>query len=204
MDDHVKSRREEYADSTRGALIDCGRRLFVEQGYAQTSAAEIVQAARLTRGALYHHFEGKQGLFEAIFEDVERGLADRFAEVASKAAEDGAEPWEQVFRAVDLFLDECTQEAYLRIVLQEGPIALGWTRWRELDGLYMSGLLRTAIEALVESGLATPMSVEMATRAVYGLLTELAWGIAEADNQPTARRDAGLVARQMISSLQTS
>ncbi|MEV6131122.1 TetR/AcrR family transcriptional regulator [Streptomyces violaceusniger] len=204
MDDHVKSRREEYADSTRRALIDCGRRLFVEQGYAQTSAEEIVRAARLTRGALYHHFEGKQGLFEAIFEDVEQGLADQFSEAASGAMEDGAEPWEQVIRALDLFLDECTHEVYLRIVLQEGPIALGWTRWRELDGLYMSGLLRTAIARLVDSGLAAPLSVEMTARAVYGLLTELAWGIAEADDQAAARRDAGLVARQMISSLRTS
>jgi len=204
MDDQVKSRREEYAESTRRALIDSGRRLFVEQGYAQTSAEEIVRAARLTRGALYHHFGGKQGLFEAIFEDVEQGLVDQFAEAAFGAAEAGAEPWEQVFRALDLFLDECTREAYLRIVLQEGPIALGWTRWRELDGRYMSGVLRTAIETVDDTGLAAPLAVEMTARAVYGLLTELAWGIAEADDQAAARRDAGLVARQMISSFRTS
>ena len=65
------SRRQQYSLSTKRALIEVAEELFTEHGYANTSLDAIVGGARVTKGALYHHFSGKQALFEAVFEQVE-------------------------------------------------------------------------------------------------------------------------------------
>ena len=72
---HATSRRQEYSASTRRALVDVATELFTAQGYAGTSLDEIVGGARVTKGALYHHFSGKQALFESVFEKVEERSA---------------------------------------------------------------------------------------------------------------------------------
>ncbi|MFI9401423.1 TetR/AcrR family transcriptional regulator [Nocardia sp. NPDC052316] len=192
----VKGRRAEYAEATRAALLEAGRRLFIERRYSELSADEIARSARLTRGAVYHHFGGKQGLFEAVFEQVEQELTEQLASVRGEPGS----PWETAVRALDVFLDECTDVAYQRIVLQEGPVALGWDRWRELDERYMVGLVRDLVDELIRAGEFRPRSPELTVRAIYGLLTELAWSLADTvDDQ--VRRDAGQIALDMISSL---
>ena len=65
---HRKSRKEEYAEATRAALVEVARAEFAERGYADVSIEQIVQGARVTRGALYHHFEDKRALFRAVLE----------------------------------------------------------------------------------------------------------------------------------------
>lgn len=173
--------------------METGRRLFIEQRYSELSADEIARAARLTRGAVYHHFGGKQGLFEAVFEQVEQELTER---LTSAVGEPG-NSWDTAVHALNVFLDECTDAAYQRIVLQEGPFALGWDRWRELDERYMVGLIRDFVDQLVRAGVFKPRSTELTARAIYGLLTELAWSIAD----ERTRREAGQIALDMIGSL---
>src|SRR5277367_1432015 len=117
-----KSRREMYAESTRGELLETGKRLFLERGYTSVSAEELVRTAGLSRGALYHHFGGKQGLFETVFTQLEREAAERIA--AAFATQ--TDPWLQALAAINAFLDVCTQPDYSEIVLRQGPLALGW------------------------------------------------------------------------------
>lgn len=192
----VKGRRAEYAEATRSALLETARRLFIEQRYSELSADEITRAARLTRGAVYHHFGGKQGLFEAVFEQVEQELTER---LTSAIGEPG-DSWDTTVRALNVFLDECTDVAYQRIVLQEGPFALGWDRWRELDERYTLGLIGRAVDRLVREGVFRPRSTELTVRAIYGLLTELAWSLADTTDERT-RREAGQIALDMIGAL---
>ncbi|WP_040791564.1 TetR/AcrR family transcriptional regulator [Nocardia paucivorans] len=192
----VKGRRAEYAEATRSALLETARRLFIEQRYSELSADEIARAARLTRGAVYHHFGGKQGLFEAVFEQVEQELTER---LTSAIGEPG-DSWDTTVRALNVFLDECTDVAYQRIVLQEGPFALGWDRWRELDERYTLGLIGRAVDRLVREGVFRPRSTELTVRAIYGLLTELAWSLADTTDERT-RREAGQIALDMIGAL---
>lgn len=66
----------ERTEQTRQALIAAGRRLFVEKGYAETATPEIVAAAGVTRGALYHHFEDKKALFRAVIECEAKAVAE--------------------------------------------------------------------------------------------------------------------------------
>ncbi|MFF2082805.1 TetR/AcrR family transcriptional regulator [Nocardia sp. NPDC058176] len=192
----VKGRRAEYAEATRSALLDAGRRLFIERRYAELSAEEIAKDARLTRGAVYHHFGGKQGLFEAVFEQVEQELTDRLTSALGQA---GAS-WDTVVLGVNVFLDECTDVAYQRIVLQEGPFALGWDRWRELDERYMVGLIRDLVDELSRADALVHRSPELTVRAIYGLLTELAWSLADTTDEQT-RGEAGQLALTMIGAL---
>jgi AcrR family transcriptional regulator len=75
----VKSKKVEQGEATRHALLDAARTLFGEQGYAATSLDEVVSAANVTKGALYHHFAGKQQLFAAVYEQVKREVSERAA-----------------------------------------------------------------------------------------------------------------------------
>src|SRR4249919_3588541 len=118
------SRRAEYSASTRRALVDVAEELFTESGYAATSLDAIVAGAQVTKGALYHHFSGKQALFEAVYARVE---ADASATI-QRSLEDHADPWERAMAGLRAFLDAVRRPAYRRIVLQEGPAVLGYER----------------------------------------------------------------------------
>src|SRR5215207_1413416 len=115
--DRLRTRRAEQAEGTRAALIGAGRELFAERGYAGVATEEIVAAARVTRGALYYHFEDKRDLFRAVFAEVDRELVEGVAQVAL-AVED---PWERLIAGFDAFLDACIDPALQRIVFLDAP-----------------------------------------------------------------------------------
>ena len=117
------------AASTRRSLVAVAERLFAEKGYAEASLDEIVAGAEVTKGALYHHYSGKQALFEAVFEKVEAAGAQQI-----RAALAGhSDPWEKAIAGLRAFLDVVRQPAYSRIVVQDGPSVLGYERFREQE-----------------------------------------------------------------------
>src|SRR5881398_3481078 len=113
----AKTLKEEHAEATRAALIASARALFAERGYAAVSIEEIVRRARVTRGALYHHFEDKADLFRAVFERVQRLL---------DAASSQPDPARHLEVGCHAFLDACAEPDVQRIVLLDGPAVLGW------------------------------------------------------------------------------
>jgi AcrR family transcriptional regulator len=123
------SRRQQYSASTKRALVDVAEELFTDNGYAATSLDAIVAGARVTKGALYHHFSGKQALFEAVFERVESD-ASRAIQKAIKGHRD---PWEKAQAGLRAFLEVVQEARYRRIVIQEGPSVLGYERYREQE-----------------------------------------------------------------------
>src|SRR5437763_827700 len=70
----ARTTKAEQSEATRSALVAAARPLFAERGYAGVGTEEIVRAAGVTRGALYHHFGGKDDLFAAVYEQVEAEL----------------------------------------------------------------------------------------------------------------------------------
>ena len=134
----ARPRRVEYSESTRQALVDSAVALFTEHGYAGTSLDEIARRARVTKGALYHHFGGKQALFEAAFDAVETNVVARLADVVSGPGS----PWETTRAGLQAFLEVCLEPSYQRIVVQEGPAVMGWERWREAEEGYTFGVVR--------------------------------------------------------------
>ncbi len=122
-------RRAEYSASTKRALVDVAEELFAEDGYAGTSLDAIVAGARVTKGALYHHFTGKQALFEAVFERVE-GAASKAIHDQIKNERD---PWEKARAGLRVFLEVVRDPTYRRVVIQDGPAVLGYERFREQE-----------------------------------------------------------------------
>lgn len=123
------SRRASYSASTKRALIDVAEGLFADNGYAGTSLDAIVSGARVTKGALYHHFSGKQALFEAVFERVEAESSKRI----QKALRSEKDPWRKATLGLRSFLDVVRGSTYRRIVIQDGPAVLGYERYREQE-----------------------------------------------------------------------
>src|SRR3954467_10445180 len=115
-------RNSDQAEKTKALLIRTARKLFAKRGYARVGTEELVRAAGVTRGALYHHFDGKADLFRAVFEDVERELTEKLgAEALAKP-----DPWEGLLAALEMFLDVCTEPEVQRIALLDAPSVLGW------------------------------------------------------------------------------
>jgi len=135
------SRRQQYSASTKRALVEVASRLFAEQGYAATSLDQIVAGARVTKGALYHHFSGKQAVFEAVFEKIESDASRRIR----KALKGSRDPWEKALIGLRAFLEIVEDPAYQRIVIQEGPAILGYERFREQEERSSYGLVQDMV-----------------------------------------------------------
>jgi AcrR family transcriptional regulator len=141
-------RRAEYSASTKRALVDVAQELFAQQGYAGTSLDAIVAGARVTKGALYHHFTGKQALFEAVFERVEHE--------ASKAIHDEIknepDPWQKARAGLRAFLEVVRDPTYRRVVVQDGPAVLGYERFREQEERSTFGNVLAIVASVLTAG----------------------------------------------------
>ena len=190
----------ERSEATRSALIGTARRLFAQRGYAGVGTEEIVRAAGVTRGALYHHFDGKGGLFRAVFEQVESELAARFAaEALSKP-----DAWEAMVAGLELFLDVCREPEVRQIALIDAPPVLGWAAWREVESRYSLGLIRAGLENLIQAGLTRPQPVDPLAHAILGMLTEAGLYVANADDADAAKAEMEEVLRRMLDGLRTA
>jgi AcrR family transcriptional regulator len=184
---NVKNRKAERSEQTRGALVEAARGLFSERGYAGVSTEEIVQAAGVTRGALYHHFKDKQDLFVAVVEGVEQEILERVA--AAAVAE--TDPWEQQRVAVGAFLDVCLDPAVQRIVLTDAPSVLGLTAWREIEARYGLALVRAGLQLVMDAGLIEQQPIEPLAHMLLGAMAEGGLLIARAADPALARREVG-------------
>ena len=193
---HV-GRRETEARATREALIEAALELFTERGYAAVGTEEIVARAKVTRGALYHHFEDKRDLFRAVFQRVEGGLMERIG-ARMKAASD---PWELMLNGMRSFLDACEEPAVKQIALTDAPSVLGWQEWREIDNRHGLGLTRTALEGAVAAGVLRPIAVEPMAHLFVAALSEAAFVIAYADRPRKARAEVEQALLQLVEGL---
>src|SRR5215831_13406254 len=75
----IRRTQAERTAQTRAALIAAARRLFGAEGFADVGAERIAREAGMTRGALYHQFADKAGLFAAVLDQVEAEIAQRVA-----------------------------------------------------------------------------------------------------------------------------
>ena len=186
------------SQATRTALIATARGLFAERGYAAVGTEEIVRAAGVTRGALYHHFAGKRELFEAVYEDVERQLVERIAASVMTSAGD---PLEALQAGAQAFLDACEDPAVQRIALVDAPSVLGWERWREIGLRYGFGLVQATVQAAMDAGLIEEQPVEALSHLLLGAIDEGAMLIARADDGGTTRRQVGASVARFLETL---
>ena len=190
-------RKAEQSEATRAELIAAARRLFGERGYAAVGTEEIVRAAGVTRGALYHHFHGKRELLEAVYEQVEGEVTQRIAEGALS----GSDPLEAMRAGSAMFLELCLDPEVQRIVLLDAPAVLGWDRWREIAGSYGLGLIEASLGAAMEAGQIELQPVKPLAHLLMGALDEAAMVVARAEDPERARAEVGQTLNRILDGL---
>jgi AcrR family transcriptional regulator len=185
-------------EATTAALVDAARELFADRGYANVGTEEIVQAAGVTRGALYHHFRGgKEELFRAVVIQVSAETARRVRD----AARAGDDPWNALVRGIDAFLDACALPDVQRILLVDGPAVLGWEVWRAIDADYGLGLLERALQSAIDADRLPPQPARPAAHVLLGALDEAAMVVARADDPQAARAEMGQTVHRLLEGL---
>ena len=175
----------ERTEATTTALVDAARELFARDGYAATSLDAVAAKARVTKGAVYHHFQGKQQLFEAVFaREVDRLCTVMPAVYASKR-----DPWDAFEACCRAFLEECLEPGLQRIMLLDALAAMGWEGVRRMEAPMME-LMEVAIARAVEAGRVAPRPAGPLAVFLYGALCETSMNVARADNQKAAHRRA--------------
>jgi len=159
---------------------------------------EIVRAAGVTRGALYHQFRDKADLFAAVAEEVEAEIAERIAAGAAGAADD---PVGALRAGAQLFLDACAEPEVERIILLDAPAVLGWEAWRNLAGRYGLGLVQVALQSAMDAGAIIPQPVVPLAHVLIGALGECALYVARAGDPPAAREECAAIIDRILRSI---
>jgi AcrR family transcriptional regulator len=163
--------------------VRAGRALFTERGYAAVGTEEIVARAKVTRGALYHHFDGKRELFRAVHEQMEEEVVG-----AIGARMEGIEdPIELLSTGVRAYLDACTDPALTRVTLLDAPAVLGWEQWREIDMRYGLGLVTAGLTAAMDAGAIRTAPIRPLAHLLLAAMGEAGMLIANADDPQAAR-----------------
>jgi len=179
------NKKVERGRATREQLIEIATPLFAGRGYEDTSIEAVLQESGVSRGALYHHFAGKEGLFQAVHEavaariDQEIALATRGADGPVAALRAGCLTW------VRLAGDPVVQ----RILLVDAPAVFGWTRWREREEQHSLGMIKIALQAVSDVGRLPADLVTPFAHMLLAALNEIAIVIARADDTDDATRE---------------
>jgi AcrR family transcriptional regulator len=187
----------ERSEQTRGALVAAARRLFALRGYVDVGTEEIVREAGVTRGALYHHFDGKRELLRAVYEQLEAELAQELAE----GVDPDAGVRETLRAGAERFLDHCLEPEIQQIALLDAPAVLGWDEWREVGARYGLGLIEALLEAGMDSGELRRQPIKPLAHALLGALDEVAMFVARAEDPETARVEAGQTLTNIVEML---
>lgn len=171
-------RTKEASYETISQLKGIARNHFTEYGYEATVLDEIVKEAKLTRGAVYHHFGSKKGLFLAVLESIQRDVAEK---VESEAAQ-SEDVWDQLILGCRAFVTEAVEEKNKRIMLIDGPAVLGWETWRNMDEQGSMRLLQEQLQLMQNQGYFESVSIDALTHILSGALNESALWIAQMPN----------------------
>jgi AcrR family transcriptional regulator len=193
----VKPLRARQAEATRSLLIDVARTNFTEHGYASTSIDDIIQQAGVARGALYHHFAGKEALFRAVYETVEGEVVARVMQAASLQTS----PWDAVRAGLSTFLDACLEPSFRRIVVLDSVSVLqAQVMEVGIDPVELP-MLRTVLTPLLGTTTFAGMAIDALTHVALGGLYGASLYIARASDPKAARAEADLVLDTLIAGL---
>src|SRR5262249_53106917 len=154
----MKSRREANLEATRAALLAVARKRFAREGFSRTDLAQIAGDARVTTGAIYHHFSSKKGLFQAVSEQLEYEIVAAAASVVER------NPWRRLRVGFEKLIDFCAAADVQRITFIEAPQVIGPEEWRKIELRYAFGAVRGVLEALRDAGTIKPYPTDLVAR----------------------------------------
>lgn len=197
-----RSRREEFSEATRAALLEAATQRFATLGFAGTSLEDVAADIRATRGAVYHHFPSKKALFEAVFAKLETEAVQQ----SRAAGERGTDPWQRALLALDAFLETCSDPVHGRVVWQQGPIALGWAQWEELERTFALGLIREHLATLMADGHIERLPLDTMSHLTFAMLGAAGQALSRASeaDKPTVRDEYRMVIVRMLAGLVVS
>ena len=185
---------KEQSEATAARVLQIARRLFTERGYAGVGLEEIAAQAGVTRGAVYHHFASKLGLFQAVLAEVQSSVADAIERAAGAVADD----WEKLEAGCRTFLAASTSDEARRVMLVDAPAVLGWNAWRERDAATSGRMLAHVLRRLRATGRLGDVSVDAAAALLSGAMNEAALWIAAAPDPQLAIEQAWTVLRRSL------
>jgi AcrR family transcriptional regulator len=191
------NKRVEQGRATRAALVDVATELFAANGYEATAIPAVLQAAGVSRGALYHHFESKEALFEAVVKSVEANVMAK----VTRSVRPASDPLDSLRRGCAAYLAMCREPKVRQISLIDAPSVLGWERWREIDEQHAFGLVKAAVAALSADDRIRPDLVDVVAHMVLAALLEVALLVARADEGRLATRRGQEAIDEMLTAL---
>jgi AcrR family transcriptional regulator len=189
--------KAQQREATIARLIDVAYEVFTRDGYAHASTEEIVRLAGVTRGALYHHFVSKEGLFKAVLAFVQQQVGLHIATVVAEEHE----IWEQLIKGCVAFLEISADPHVRQIMLIDAPAVVGWSLWREMDAENSMKSLHEALTELALQGQLPPLPINALTHLLSGAMNESALWIAQSDDSATALVEATQALTYILHSL---
>lgn len=189
--------QQERSDGTTGELVAAARELFAADGYAATLLDDVVRRAGVTKGALYHHFESKRALFEAVYEQEQR----RLAEVGAVAYGRKRDHWEGLYAACRAFFEASLDPGIQRITLLDGPSVLGWERLREIEDRHTIANLRLGLQIAMDERVIPERPLEPLVQMLNGAICEASMLVARSEDQTKATRQVLAELRVMLDAL---
>jgi len=192
------NRRSTRSEATQARIISVARTAFAKEGYAGVSLSEIVKEADVTTGAIYHHFNDKKGLFQAVAETLEQEIMDYVTALPPQK-----DPWETFIQGIDATLEICARPDINRIVFKEAPSVIGPAEWREIEVQYAFGMMQAAISGLADLGIVDAPDPGLTSQIILGSIIEAAHAVASATVTETALEDARSAVLKMVTALHT-
>ena len=190
-------KRAAQGRATRGQLIEVATRLFADHGYEDTSIEAVLAAAGVSRGALYHHFAGKEALFTAAVV----AISDRVTVEIAEAIRDCTDPVDAMRTAALAWIDLAGDPVIQRVVLVDAPSVLGWERWRTMDNGQTLGAMKAMLQAVSDTGALPPELVEPFAHMILAALDEIAIVVARAPEPATAVAEGHMAVEALLSRL---
>lgn len=192
--DPPKSRREEYIEATRQALLVAAEGAFAELGYAAAGTEAISKAARVSRGAFYHHFEDKRAIFDAVVV----ALQVRAAAAIKQKARSETDLWQSLHAGIEAFLDVCSDPRYARIVIQDAPVVLGSDRYRQIEDTHVMPLLIGNLEALGRRKELPVEHVALLAHMIDAMISKVAVLLMASPSPDSLKRDGLTMIRHLL------
>jgi len=182
-------------EATRAALLREARRQFTADGFSKAELGRIAAGAGVTTGAIYHHFQSKAGLFQAVVEEIETEI------LVIAASAPGADPLARLRAGFAILVGVCARPDVQRIIAVEAPQVLGPEAWREIELRYALGALREVLRALVEQRVIAAYSPDLVARVLLALLREVSAEMAAAGGDPEVERKTGRLVTAVLDGL---
>lgn len=194
-------RRVDKGQATRQHLVDVATELFADRGYEGTSIEAVLERAGVSRGSLYHHFPGKERLFEAVIEAVHGKVGE--ATLAAISASGATDAYSLIKVAELAWIRLAGDAVVRRILLIDAPTVLGWRRWREMEEQSGLGTLKGVLREAADAGRVPVHLVDLFAHILLATGNEMALVIALADDVPAAQAEAEAAVEEFLTRLLT-